>query len=105
MVSVSGSINSQIRTITQNQEDVAENVLGKKGYSQTVINNILKKKKKVYKYSSENISEAIVLRSISKKAYETCRKNKMTFLPLPTLKTLNRRISHFSCAPGIQNEL
>ena len=84
---------------------MAEKVLGKKGYSQTVINNILKKKKKVYKYSSENISEAIVLRSISKKAYEKCRKNKMTFLPLPTLKTLNRRISHFSCAPGIQNEL
>ena len=46
-VSVSGRIDGQTSTITQNQEDVAQKVLGKKGYSQTVINNILKNKKKV----------------------------------------------------------
>ena len=46
-----------------------------------------------------------MLRSISKKAYETLRVNQMTLVPLPHLATLSRRLSHFSCAPGIQTEL
>ena len=99
------NVNSQLQPVTESDIRITENVLSVKGFSQIVIDNLLKKFKKVDKYSSENISEAIMLRSISKKAYETCRKNRMTLIPLPCLKTLSSRISHFSCAPGIQTEL
>ena len=86
-------------------EIIAAKVLKFKGYSKVIIDNILKRVKKVDIYSSENISEAVMLRSISKKAYETLRVNQMTLVPLPHLATLSRRLSHFSCAPGIQTEL
>ena len=62
-------------------------------------------KKKVRRYSKEEICEAIMLRSISRKAYELMRVNSMTLKPLPSRWTLSNRISHFCCAPGIQSEL
>ena len=58
----------------KSDERIAQKVLESKGFSVTVIDNLLKRVKKVDKYSSQTISEAIMLRSISKKAYETRRK-------------------------------
>ena len=46
-----------------------------------------------------------MLRAISKKAYNTIRQNKLTMKPLPHIETLNRRIRHFTCPPGIQHDL
>ena len=46
-----------------------------------------------------------MLRAISRKAYNTLRCNKLTLKPLPAIDTINRRIRHFTCPPGIQHDL
>ena len=61
--------------------------------------------KKYTRYTSEQISEAFMIRSISLKAYEVLRSSDLTVYPLPSLSTLRRRISHFLCPPGIQQSL
>ena len=82
-----------------------EDFLSSRGFNKAAIDNLTNKVKKVDKYSTEALSEAIMLRSISKSCYKTLRKNKLTINPLPHPKTLSNRISHFKCAPGFQEEL
>ena len=85
-------------------ERVTEKLLQGKGFCKTVINHILQPKRR-NSYTNEDIGEAIMLRAIYKKAYNTIRQNKMTLKPLPHIETLNRRIRHFTCPPGIQHDL
>ena len=85
-------------------ETVTEECLQSKGFCKSVIENILRPKKR-NTYSNVDIGEAVMLRSISTKAYNTLRHKKMTLKPLPAINTLNRRIRHFTCPPGIQHDL
>ena len=84
---------------------ICEEVLSSKGYNKTAIDNLTQRVRKVDKYSTAALSEAIMLRSISRPCYETLRKNKLTINPLPHPKTLSNHIRHFQCAPGFQDEL
>ena len=56
-------------------------------------------------YSKSDICEAILIKSISTKAYETIRSNNLTISPLPSVRTLQRKLSKFQCPPGLQSEL
>lgn len=58
--------------------------------------------KKRVKWSSEDIANALTLRSLSKKAYEYLRKRN---IPLPCRSTLQKWIRQFKCRPGILGEV
>ena len=75
------------------------------GYTCSAFKKIKLSVKYVRKYTTEQISEAFMLRSISKKAYETVRSCNFSVYPLPSIRTLCRRISNFLCPPGIQEDL
>ena len=97
--------NAHVVEVTEQcYERMAEKCLEGKGFCKSVIENLLRPKKR-NSYTNADISEAVILRSISKHAYNTLRHNKMTLKPLPAIETLNRRIRHFSCPPGIQHDL
>ena len=82
------------------------NFLQRKGLSQNCIEKIVgSKRKKVDKYSNEEICNAVLIQALSPKTYDTLRVNNMTLMPLPHPSTLIRRISSFVCAPGLQPEL
>ena len=85
-------------------ESVAEQVLRGKGFCKSVIDNLLRPKMR-NTYTNSDISEAVMLRAISRKAYNTLRCNKLTLKPLPAIDTINRRIRHFTCPPGIKHDL
>ena len=61
--------------------------------------------RKCTKYTSQQISKAFMIRSVSLKAYEVLRSSNLTLNPLPSVRTLQRRISNFLCPPGIQESL
>ncbi len=50
-------------------------------------------------YSNEDISRALVIRSMSSKTFEYLTKNK--FLALPCRQTLEKFLQHFRCEPGM----
>ena len=83
---------------------IVRNFLEKRGYNKNVIKSLTVSPKKVKQYSKEEICNSIIIHSLSPKAYETMRKNKMTVIPLPHPKTLEARIRHFKCKPGLQDE-
>ena len=91
--------------VSKSDEKIAAKVLQNKGFQKCSVDHLLGKIKKVKKYSTDNISEAVCIRSVSKKCYEMLRVNKWTIFPLPHLFTLSRRLSHFSCGPGLQNKM
>lgn len=72
------------------------------GYSKSLIKKAINPSNSGLRYSNKEICEALILRTISTKAYELLRKN--SILPLPSQTTLSERISHFRCEPGIQND-
>ena len=76
-----------------------------KGFDPQIISRILNAPPKKKAYSNEDICEAVLIKSISTKAYETIRKNHRTLTKLPHITTLNRKLSKFKCTPGFQNEL
>ena len=86
-------------------ESIVEEFLEGKGFNATVISKILNSTKRKKAYSQSDICEAILIRSISSKAYETIRSNDLTVRPLPTARTLRRKLSKFQCPPGFQLEL
>ena len=53
--------------------------------------------RKCTKYTSQQISKAFMIRSVSLKAYEVLRSSNLTLNPLPYVRTLQRKISHFLC--------
>jgi hypothetical protein len=63
---------------------------------------MLRKTKKAPVFTKDEICEAILLHSVSSKAYEMLRKN--SILPLPSKTTLSRRVKNSRCAPGLQQE-
>ena len=78
--------------------------LEKQGLSKNQVNNILGSSTKTF-YTKDDLCTALVLHSISPKAYKILRKNSMTLSPLPHPSTLRRRIKNFVCGPGLQSEL
>lgn len=69
-----------------------------KCFTDTQINALLSNKK-VANYSDTDISEAMTLHSYSSKAYNYLREKKQ--LPLPSVTTLNRRVSKLDIEPGV----
>jgi Transposase protein len=84
------------------EEDVVVRFLRQQGHSEKLVGNLLRKNKKTQKFTKDDICEAILLHAVSSKAYEMLRKN--SILPLPSKSTLSRRVKHFQCAPGLQQE-
>ena len=89
-------------SVSDRELAIVVNFFKDKGYGQNTIDKIVHtKKKKVDKYSKEEICNAILIHSMSPKAYETLRVNNLTLMPLPHPSTLNQRIQSFVCAPGL----
>jgi len=77
-------------------------VLKELGCSDNLCTKLLNPSKRLKFFSKNEICEAILLRSLSPKAYEMLRKN--SILPLPHRTTLSQKVKHFTCAPGLQRE-
>ena len=90
--------------IIQDEAAIVRNFLEKRGLTKNQISKILGSSDKIF-YSKDELCSAIVLHSISPRAYETLRRNSLTITPLPHPSTLRRRIRGFACAPGLQKEL
>ncbi len=72
-------------------------------YSPAQVQRILKQDVKfVRKYNKEDITTALVLKSISSKAYEFMRSKNL--VSLPSRRTLGRWLQDFKCVPGIQED-
>lgn len=84
-------------------EDIVISFLENRGFSLNHIKNIIGKKKQVKEYTSDELCEALLLRSLSAKAYTRLRD--MTYMPLPHHDTLSKKIRHFRCEPGLQTDL
>ena len=84
--------NAHVMGVTEQcYERMAEKCLEGKGFCKSVIENLLRPKKR-NSYTNADISEAVILRSISKHAYNTLRHNKMTLKPL--LARQSRHVFH-----------
>ena len=55
------------------------------------------------RWSSEDIVLGLTLRAMSSRAYQFLRQKKV--LPLPSMSTLRKHIKHFTCSPGILEEI
>ena len=86
----------------ENETYIANKVLKSSGCSNNLRRKLLSPTQKLRHFSKSEICEAILLRALSSKAYEMLRKN--SILPLPHRVTLARKVKHFQCSPGIQNE-
>lgn len=93
------SLFSQLKTINQPSEVEFQvrNILSQI-FSPGQITVLMNRNKKI-QWSSEDISCAISLRSVSAKAYRYLR-TKLKY-PLPALSSLRRWVSSFECSPGI----
>ena len=76
-----------------------------KGFNASFINEVKEmEKRNKRKLSQKEISNALIINSVSPKVYEILRKNQLMYHSLPHKSTLGRRIQHFECKPGIQSE-
>ena len=73
-----------------------------KSFSSAQSRFIINKKTRVH-WGIKDISQGLMLRTISRKAYEYLRKNKI--LPLPAVSTLRLWIKKFRCRPGLQTSI
>ena len=89
----------------QSTESIVQEFLEEKGFNSNIISKILNSTPRKKAYPKSDICEAILIRSISTKAYETIRSNNLTIRPLPTVRTLQKTLSKFQCPPGFQLEL
>ena len=83
---------------------VVKEFLEKQGMTKNQINHVIGSSSKTF-YTKDDLCTALVLHSISPKAYKILRKYSMTLSPLPHPSTLRRRIKNFVCGPGLQSEL
>ncbi len=74
-------------------------MLKKSGWSVQQVSALLEQKTRA-KWKAEDIIMGLTLRSLSRKAYEFLRRQKL--LPLPSLRTLRRFVKDFQCPPGVQ---
>ncbi len=81
---------------------IAKEVLQKSAWSGQQISFFLEDKKRT-KWSQEDLVLGLTLRGLSRKAYKFLRERKL--LPLPGLTTLKDHIRHFTCPPGILNNV
>ena len=91
---------AQRKTLSkQFQNENATKVL-QKSFSRSQANILVQNSKRPKKWSVDDITEGLVLRSFSRKAYNFLREKKK--LPLPSETTLRAWIKNFKCWPGIQ---
>ncbi len=81
---------------------IAKEVLHKPAWSRQQISFFLEDKKRT-KWSQEDLVLGLTLRGLSRKVYKFLRERKL--LPLPGLTTLKDHIRHFTCSPGILNNV
>ncbi|KAK4308847.1 hypothetical protein Pmani_019481 [Petrolisthes manimaculis] len=81
----------------RNIHAIVEDIL-KPMFTSTQIDALINKRV-VRKWSDEDITSALTLRSMSSKCYEYLRKKKG--MPLPCKSTLNERAKNFACEPGV----
>ena len=83
----------------QFKSDQVKEVL-KRSFSMTQAQVLIHNKKQARKWSEEDISEGLVLRSFSRRAYTFLREKKK--LPFPSESTLQSWVKNFKCGPGMQ---
>ncbi|GBL89811.1 Transposable element P transposase [Araneus ventricosus] len=94
------------RILTENKSDekklsrIEENF--KNILTATQLNAVIENKSKI-KRTAEDISRHLIIRSISRRAYEYWRNQ--IGIPLPSASTLKRRCSTFSCRPGMLHDV
>ena len=72
-------------------------------FSGPQVKMIMKKTKRVKKWSEEDIVNGLVLRSFSRRSYKFLRDKKL--IPLPALSTLRHWVKGFRCQPGVITEV
>ena len=82
-----------------NKAAVRRVILGMKGHSKAAKMYFLGKHKRPANFTNDEVVQALVLRSLSKRAYKFLRKTEM--MALPGLSTLRRRIKNFKVKPGL----
>jgi hypothetical protein len=99
---ISGAGVKRKRMMPEEEDSTMIKILQEKGCSKNLVQKIMCNSKRVRHFSKEEICEAILLRALSTKAYEMLRQN--SILPLPHRVTLSRKVKHFQCGPGLQQE-
>ena len=85
-----------------NQKKQVENYLKSLGHSPNYIRHILcPKTTKRKEYTKEDVTNALLLRSMSNQTYEYLRKNNI--LSLPGEKVLEKWVQSFNCKPGLDS--
>ncbi len=92
------------KTLSSQQKiKIAKEVLkGTTNWSDKQIDFFLSRKQSS-KWGNDDIVLGLTLRALSRKAYQLLRNKRL--LPLPSLSILRKRIKHFQCTPGIQNDI
>ncbi|XP_076050623.1 uncharacterized protein LOC143031091 isoform X1 [Oratosquilla oratoria] len=88
-----GNIKSDIATVTS---DIKEKL--RAHFSDTQIKSLLEGKRNVAKWSDEDLSQAVNLRSLSTNAY--CYLRNKNIIPLPSIATINRWVGKLNVEPG-----
>ena len=70
-----------------------------KSFTDSQAKTLAERKKRV-RWGIKDISQGLILRTLSKKAYQYIRSNQI--FPLPAISTLRKWIRNFKCQPGIQ---
>ena len=94
-----------VKQLEKNKKAIVSEFIKGKGFNSSAISEILNSNEKKRKYSKKEICDAVMLRSISSRAYKTFRKNELTLKPLPSVRTIQRNIEIFQCEPGVQEQL
>ncbi len=93
--------NKRLKTKTHQRKLVGEAL--REIYSPAQVRRIMKSRIKfVRNYSKQDITTALVLKTISNEAYKFLRSQK--FMALPSRTTLSKWLQDFRCAPGIQHD-
>ncbi|GBO19128.1 Transposable element P transposase, partial [Araneus ventricosus] len=90
------SLKSEVKKLSKIEENF-KNIL-----TATQINAVIENKSKI-KWTAEDISRHLIIRSISRRAYEYWRNQ--IGIPLPSASTLKRWCSKFSCRPGMLHDV
>ncbi|GBO12587.1 Transposable element P transposase [Araneus ventricosus] len=90
------SLKSEVKKLSKIEENF-KNIL-----TATQINAVIENKSKI-KWTAEDISRHLIIRSISRRAYEYWRNQ--IGIPLPSASTLKRWCSNFSCRPGMLHDV
>ena len=73
-----------------------------KSFTGSQAKQIISRHKRVH-WGAKDISQGLILRTMSKKAYQYIRSNKI--FPVPAISTLRKWVKKFRCQPGIQTTI